>query len=240
MYIFAPYSSLNKKYGFKKFIIVVPSVAIREGTLKNLEITNEHFKSIYNNIPFDYYVYNSKHVEKLRSFATSNNIQILVINIDAFRKTLDKEEKGTARKGSVNVIHQEYDKLSGRAPIEFVQATNPIVIIDEPQSVDNTPKAQAAIATLNPLCTLRYSATHINPYNLLYKLDPVKAYDMRLVKRIEVSSVRSEADFNEAYIKLLSTDYRNSIKAKVTIHIDTQSGPKEKNFTVKQGDDLSN
>ncbi len=231
---------LNKKYDFKKFIIVVPSVAIREGTLKNLNITKDHFKSIYNNVPFDYYVYNSKKVSQLRQFATSNNIQILVINIDAFRKVLDKDEKGTAKKGSVNVIHQEYDKLSGRRPIEFIQATNPIVIIDEPQSVDNTPKAQAAIATLNPLCTLRYSATHINPYNLLYKLDPVKAYDMRLVKRIEVSSVRSDDDFNEAYIKLISTDYKSSIKAKVAIHIDTKSGPKEKNFTLKQGDDLSN
>ena len=230
---------LHKNYGFKKFIIVVPSVAIREGTLKNLDITKEHFLNLYNNVPFNHYVYDSKKISQLRQFATSNHVQILVINIDAFRKVLDQEEKGEAKKGTVNVIHQENDRLSGRRPIEFVQATSPIVIIDEPQSVDNTPKAKAAIEPLNPLCTLRYSATHTNPYNLLYKLDPVKAYDMRLVKRIEVSSVRSDANFNEAYIKLVSTDYKNGIKAKVAIHVDTKTGPKEKTFTIKQGDDLS-
>ncbi len=100
-------------------------------------------------------------------------------------KTL--EDKDDEKKS--NVIHRENDRFSGRKPIEFIQATHPIVIIDEPQSVDNTDKAKEAIETLNPLCTLRYSATHVNPYNLLYKLDPVKAYDMRLVKCIEVASV---------------------------------------------------
>ena len=92
--------------------------------------------------------------------------------------------------------------MSGRRPIEYVQATNPIVIIDEPQSVDNTEKAKKAIKTLNPLLCLRYSATHINPYNLLYRLDPIKAYDLRLVKQIEVSSIRSENNFNGVYIRI--------------------------------------
>lgn len=164
---------LNKKYGFKKYVIVVPSVAIREGVLKNLNITKEHFLHLYNNVPYDYFVYDSKKVNQVRQFATSNQIQIMVINIDAFRKTLD--DKDEEKKS--NIIHRESDKLSGRKPIEFIQATQPIVIIDEPQSVDNTPKAKEAIETLNPLCTMRYSATHRNPYNLLYKLDPIKAYD---------------------------------------------------------------
>ncbi len=127
---------LNKKYGFKKFIIVVPSVAIREGVLKNLEITNEHFKALYNNVESEYFVYDAKKVNRLRQFAVSNQIQILVINIDAFNKK------------DIAVIHKEADKLSGRRPIEFVCATNPIVIIDEPQSVDNTEKAQEAIRSL--------------------------------------------------------------------------------------------
>ena len=148
---------LSQKYGFQKFIIVVPSVAIREGVLKNLEITEEHFKNIYNITP-EYFVYDQK-VDRLRQFAASNTLQILIINIDAFRKNFT----GTDEEKKSNVIYKESDRLSGRQPIEFVQAARPIVIIDEPQSVDNTDKAQEAIKALNPLCTLRYSATHTNP-----------------------------------------------------------------------------
>ena len=225
---------LNKKYGFKKYVIVVPSIAIREGVLKNLAITRNHFLHLYNHVSYDYFVYDSKRVNQVRQFATSNYIQIMVINIDAFRKTL---ENNLNRKNS-NVIHRENDKLSGHKPIEFIQATNPIVIIDEPQSVDNTAKAKEAIETLNPFCTLRYSATHRNPYNLLYKLDPVRAYDMRLVKRIEVASVLSDDYFNEPFIRFNSVDNRNGIKARLIIHTDTPSGPKNKNITVKNGDDL--
>lgn len=225
---------LNRKYGFKKYVIVVPSVAIREGVLKNIEITKEHFLHLFNNASFDYFVYDSRRSSQVRQFATSNQIQIMVINIDAFRKTL--EDKDDEKKS--NIIHRESDKLSGRKPIEFIQATNPIVIIDEPQSVDTTPKAKEAIDTLNPLCTLRYSATHRDPYNLLYKLDPIKAYDMRLVKRIEVASVLSGGYFNEAFIAFKSVDNKNGIKAKLTIHIDSENGPRTKNVTVKQGSDL--
>ncbi len=226
---------LNKRYGFKKFIIVVPSVAIREGTLKNLQVTEEHFKALYDQVPFNYYVYDSGKISQLRQFATSNQIQILIINIDAFRKVaVDADDK----KG--NVIHRDNDRLSGRRPIEFIQATNPIVIVDEPQSVDNTPKSQEAMATLNPLCTLRYSATHRNPYNLLYKLDPIRAYDLKLVKRIEVASVLSEQNLNKPYICLVDTDNSNGIKARLTIHTETKGGAiKEKAFWFKQGDDLS-
>lgn len=120
---------LNQKYGFKKFIIVVPSVAIREGTLKNLDITRDHFLALYNNVEFEYFVYDSKKPGKTAQFARSNQLQVMVINIDAFNK-------------DVNKFNQELDKtLSGFSPKEFVQATNPFVIIDEPQSVDNTPKA---------------------------------------------------------------------------------------------------
>ena len=225
---------LYKKYGFKKYVIVVPSVAIREGVLKNLDITKEHFLHLYNNVSYDYFVYDSKKINQVRQFAASNHIQIMVINIDAFRKTL--EDKNEEKKS--NIIHRESDRLSGRKPIEFIQATHPIVIIDEPQSVDNTPKAKEAIETLNPLCTMRYSATHRNPYNLLYKLDPIKAYNMRLVKRIEVASVLSEGYFNEPFIRFRAVDNQNGIRAKLSIHVDSSSGPKLKNVTVRSGDDL--
>ncbi|EGE55961.1 type III restriction protein res subunit [Rhizobium etli CNPAF512] len=232
---------LNKTYGFKKFIIVVPSVAIREGVLKSIDVTKEHFHTLYDNTPFDHFVYDSKRLGKVRQFATSNQIQIMVINIQSFQKDVadkDLSEMTEDELKKLNVINRENDRMSGRRPIEFIQAANPIVIIDEPQSVDTTEKSRRAIGNLQPMATLRYSATHRNPYNLLYKLDPIKAYDLRLVKRIEVASVRSEDSFNDAYVKLLKTDNKNGIKAQVEIHKEGGSGPKPTKLWVKQGDDL--
>ena len=225
---------LSQRYGFQKFIIVVPSVAIREGVLKNIEITAEHFRAIYNNLPFEHFVYDAKKVNRLRQFATSNNLQILIINIDAFRKNFT----GTEAEQKSNVIYKESDKLSGRQPIEFVQAARPIVIIDEPQSVDSTDKAQEAIKALNPLCTLRYSATHRNPYNLLYRLDPVRAFELKLVKQIIVASPTVEGSANDAFVRVEQIDYKKGIKAKLRIHVQTADGPKEKLVTAKNGADL--
>jgi type III restriction enzyme len=225
---------LSRRYGFQKFIIVVPSVAIREGVLKNIEITAEHFRALYNNLPFEHFVYDAKTVNRLRQFAVSNTLQILVINIDAFRKNFT----GTEEEQKSNVIYRESDKLSGRQPIEFVQAARPIVIIDEPQSVDSTEKAQEAIRALNPLCTLRYSATHRNPYNLVYRLDPVRAFELRLVKQIVVASAAADGGANDAFVRVEQIDYKKGIKAKLRIHTQTTQGPKEKSFTVKNGADL--
>ncbi|MGH8625622.1 MAG: DEAD/DEAH box helicase family protein [Gammaproteobacteria bacterium] len=225
---------LSRRYGFQKFIIVVPSVAIREGVLKNIEITAEHFRALYNNLPFEHFVYDAKKVNRLRQFATSNTLQILIINIDAFRKNFT----GTEEEQKSNVIYKESDKLSGRQPIEFVQAARPIVIIDEPQSVDSTDKAQEAIKALNPLCTLRYSATHRNPYNLVYRLDPVRAFELKLVKQIVVASTSAEGAANDAFVRVEGIEYKKGIKAKLRIHVQGPEGPKEKSVTVKQGADL--
>ena len=232
---------LNKAYGFKKFIIVVPSVAIREGVLKSIEMTKEHFCTLYDNVPFDYFVYDSKKLSQVRQFAASNQIQIMIINIQSFQKDIaDKAlvDMTEDELKKLNVINRENDRMSGHRPIEFIQATQPMVIIDEPQSVDNTPKSKRAIANLHPSATLRYSATHRDPYNLLYKLDPIKAYDMRLVKRIEVASVRSEDSFNDAYVKLLKTDNTKGIRAQVEIHKESSQGPRSSKIWIKQGDDL--
>ena len=202
---------LNQKYGFKKFIIVVPSVAIREGVLKSIDMTKVHFASLYDNVPFDHFVYDSKKLVKVRQFATSNQIQIMVINIQAFQKDasddVDYSKLDDEQQKKLNIIHQERDAMSGRRPIEFIQSARPIVIIDEPQSVDNTSKSRRAIQQLQPVACFRYSATHINPYNLLYKLDPIKAYDLRLVKRIEVSSVKAGDSFNDVFVRLDKVDY---------------------------------
>ena len=216
---------LNKLYSFKKFVIVVPSVAIREGVLKNLEITHEHFQNLYDNVPVNFQMYDSTRVSNLRGFTTTNNIEILVINIDSFAK-------------DENIINKPNDKLNGQKPIEFIQATNPIVIIDEPQNME-TDKRQKAIEDLKPLVTLRYSATHKNKYNLTYSLNPVKAYDLGLVKQIEVDAILEENAFNDAYISVDAiTATRTKVTAKITINCNENGGVRKKSITVKVGDDL--
>lgn len=216
---------LNKLYGFKKFVIVVPSVAIREGVLKNLEITHEHFQTLYDNIPVNFQVYDSTKVSTLRGFATTNNIEVLVINIDSFAK-------------DENIINKPNDKLNGQKPVEFIQATHPIVIVDEPQNME-TEKRIAAIENLKALCTLRYSATHRNQYNLTYSLNPVKAYDLGLVKQIEVDSIIEENAYNDAFVSVESiTATKTKVTAKVSINSNESGGVKKKTLTVKVGDDL--
>jgi type III restriction enzyme len=216
---------LNKKYGFKKFVIVVPSIAIREGVLKNLEITFDHFQNLYDKTPVNFVVYDSRRISSLRNFSDNNNIQILVINIDSFAK-------------DENIINKPNDRLTGKRPVEFIQVTKPIVIVDEPQNME-TEIRKKAVANLNPLCTLRYSATHTNRYNMVYSLDPVKAYDLGLVKQIEVDSVVTENDFNEAFIALEKvTATKTKTAAKIKIDVNTNDGVKRKTMTAKVGDDL--
>ncbi len=225
---------LQKKYGFNKFIIVVPSIAIKEGVNKTLQITKEHFKMLYENVKYDYFTYDSSKLEQVRSFATNDYIQIMIINIDAFRKSfvnIQKEDKS-------NIIHRYNDKL-GYKPIELIQSTNPIVIIDEPQSVDNTDNSKKAIASLEPLCKLRYSATHKEKYNFMYKLDAVEAYERKLVKQIEVASIEVEAYHNKAYIKLLKVDNSKLVhRAYVEIDINKNGQTKREKRWVYQNDDL--
>lgn len=221
---------LNKIYGFTKFIIVVPSVPIREGVLKSIEIMRDHFKELYDHVPFDHFVYDPSMLGQVRQFGSNNKIQIMVINIQAF----EKEQ---------NIINREQDKLSGNKPIDFIRAANPIVIIDEPQSVEgdtrkDQTKRSEALHNLNPLCTLRYSATHKNPYNLLYSLGPIEAYDFKLVKRIEVASMVEEQTFNNTFVALKEVDNKNGIKAKLQINVQDKTGPRKKLVTVKQGADL--
>jgi type III restriction enzyme len=225
---------LNKQFGFTKFIIVVPSIAIKEGVNKSLQITKEHFKELYDNITYDFFTYDSQKLELVRSFATNDYIQIMVINIDAFRRSFTDPAKET----KANIIHRYHDKL-GYPPIELIRSTSPFVIIDEPQSVDNTPKSKEAIASLNPLCTLRYSATHREKYNLMYKLDSVDAYERKLVKQIEVASLEVENYHNKPYIKLLSVNNKTSpITAKVELDVNKNGNIQRISKQIRQNDDL--
>lgn len=229
---------LNKAYGFSKFIIVVPSIAIKEGVYKSLQITEEHFKKIYDNTIYDYFIYDSNKLEQVRSFAVNDHISIMVINIDAFRKSFDNEKS----ESKANIINRTNDKLNGMRPIELIQETNPFVIIDEPQSVEgkNATASQKAIESLNALCTLRYSATHVDKHNLVYKLDAVDSFDLELVKQIEVAGFESVDYHNKAYMKLISVDNKKSpITAKIELDCNEKGSVKRKTVTVKQGDDFS-
>lgn len=214
---------LNKVYGFKKFVIVVPSVAIREGTVKNLEITHEHFQSLYECPPINYVMYDSKNLTSLKNFATSNAIQVLVINIDSFTKDSN----------IINTVRE-----TGVKPIEYIQATNAIAIIDEPQNMETDVRKQA-IHNLNPLCTLRYSATHRNFYNLLYSLNPVQAYDLGLVKQIEVDGITSDSNYNAAFIQVKKIEAgKKNLKVKLAIYVNEKGGVTQKDLAIALGDDL--
>ncbi|ASK79125.1 type III restriction endonuclease subunit R [Paraphotobacterium marinum] len=228
---------LNKHYGFTKFIVVVPSIAIKEGVYKTLQITEEHFKNEYKNVQYDYFVYDSSKREEVRNFATNDYIQIMVINIDAFSKSFSDPKK----ENKANLIHRSDDRLNGMKPIEFIQQTNPIILIDEPQSVSSTQNRRKAIESLNPLCTFSYSATLPKNHNLLYKLDSIDAYEQKLVKQIEVASINVKDNYNQAYIKLLSVNNKKSpITARIEIDAQTKTGKLQPNTTlnVKSGSDL--
>ena len=218
---------LNKAYGFTKFIIVVPSIAIKEGVKKTIDITREHFRALYNNVNYDAFVYSGDHIEKIRDFATASDIQIMVITIDAFQKT-------------TNLINRYNDKKFGETlPIDLVKETNPIVIIDEPQSVISSDDRMAAVQSLNPLCAIRFSATPIKVENKLYRLNAVDSFEKKLVKGIEVESFSGKDNYNDAYLLLKSVNNKKSpITAKIEIDKRERSGVKRKIITVKQGDDL--
>ncbi len=225
---------LNQRHGLTKFIIVVPSIAIKEGVYKSLQITEPHFREQYKNVQYDYFVYDSSKREQVRNFATNDYIQIMVMNIDAFSKSFTDPTKET----TANLIHRTDDRLNGMKPIEFIQATRPVVIIDEPQSVVSTANRKEAISSLAPLCTFRYSATLEEAPHLLYKLDAIDAYEGKLVKQIEVASLEVKDGHNHAYIKLVSVDNKKSpISAKIEIDAQTRTGKLQprKVITIKDG-----
>ncbi|MCY1168474.1 Type III restriction enzyme, res subunit [compost metagenome] len=220
---------LNKRYGFTKFVIVVPSVAIKEGVYKSLQITEDHFKGLYAGVPFDYFLYDSNKLGQVRNFATSANIQIMVVTVGAINKK------------DVNNLYKDSEKTGGEKPIDLIKATCPIVIVDEPQSVDGglTGAGKTALDAMNPLCTLRYSATHANKHHMVFRLDAVDAYERKLVKQIEVASATVEDAYNKPFVRLISvSSKKGSISAKIELDVATANGVKRQEVAVRDGDDL--
>ena len=220
---------LNKRYGFTKFVIVVPSIAIKEGVYKSLQITEEHFRVLYSGTPVDYFLYDSTKLGQVRNFATSPQIQIMVVTVGAINKK------------DVNNLYKDSEKTGGEKPIDLIKATRPILIVDEPQSVDGglAGRGKEALGAMNPLCTLRYSATHADKHHMVYRLDAVDAYERKLVKQIEVASATVEDAHNKPYVRLVSTsNQRGTIIARVELDVEESGGVRRRQRTVQDGDDL--
>lgn len=212
---------LYLNYGISKFVIVVPTIAIREGVISTLDLTREHFKEMYSGIQYDSYVYDSKNVNRLRQFATSSHLQILIINIAAFNK-------------DDNIIHKKLDALGGKAPIDFIKAVKPVIIMDEPQKMSSE-LASESIKELNPLLRLRYSATHKELHHLVYRLSPLDAYELRLVKRIDVLSMKADLNLNVPYVELRKI---TATSGSVTATVGLSKNGSIKQFTVSRNSDL--
>ncbi|MCY4338285.1 MAG: DEAD/DEAH box helicase family protein [Gammaproteobacteria bacterium] len=220
---------LNKRFGFTKFVIVVPSLAIKEGVYKSLQMTNDHFRALYSGTPFEYFLYDSAKLGQVRNFTTSPQIQIMVVTVGAINK---KE---------VNNLYKDNEKTGGEKPIDLIRATRPIVVVDEPQSVDGGlgGRGREALGAMNPLCTLRYSATHVDKHHMVYRLDAVDAYERKLVKQIEVASATVEGAHNRPYVRLVSaSNQRGIISAKVELDIEVAGRVRRVVRKVQDGDDL--
>ena len=220
---------LNKRYGFTKFVIVVPSVAIKEGVYKSLQITEEHFKGIYAGVPVDFFLYDSSKLGQVRNFATNSTIQVMVVTVGAINRR------------EVNNLYKDSEKTGGEKPIDLIKATRPIVIVDEPQSVDGglTGAGKTALDAMNPLCTLRYSATHADKHHMVFRLDALDAYERKLVKQIEVAAATIEDAHNKPFVRLVSvSNKRGGISAKVELDVKTATGVRRQEVTVSDGDDL--
>ena len=220
---------LNRRYGFAKFVIVVPSIAIKEGVYRSLQITDDHFKGLYPGVLFEYFLYDSGKPDQVRNFATNAHIQIMVVTVGAINKK------------DVNNLYKDSEKIGGEKPIELIKATRPIVIVDEPQSVDGglSGAGKQALDAMNPLCTLRYSATHADKHHMIYRLDAVDAYDRQLVKQIEVAAATVENAYNKPYVRLVGvSNRRGDISARVEVDEYTQTGIKRHAVSVWDRDDL--
>ncbi len=216
---------LRRRYGFGKFIIVVPSIAIFEGVLKNFDITRDHFRALYGNEVVNVSAYDGSQLSRLRSFAASAFAEVMVMTLDSFNK-------------ASNVIYKPSEKLPGqRLPYQYIQETRPILILDEPQNMGSD-LARRALWTLNPLFALRYSATHRETPNLVYRLTPFDAYRRNLVKKIQISGVTQREDVNRPFLGLESISRSAPYAAKVRTYVLEKGRTREATVSLRQGDDL--
>jgi len=241
---------LNQRYGFTKFVVVVPSVAIKEGVNKTLQITREHFEGLYPSAKgYEFFQYDSDRLGEVRNFAISPNIQIMVITVGAINKfgdeaaaAAEESDETKRREKSKNKMYRASEKTGGERPIDLIRNTRPILIVDEPQGVYGgiDGKGRKALAYMNPLCSLRYSATNVDEHNMVYRLDAVDAYEQKLVKQIEVAAATVQGGSNKPYVKLLAvTSKKGVISASIEVDRQNASGVvRREPVTVHDGFDL--
>ncbi len=214
---------LHTRYGWSKFIIIVPSIAIREGVMKNIKLTHQHLQSLYGAPKAEARLYKSKQLNIVKQFAASHALQLLVMNIQAFEK-------------ADNIINTQREL--GFKPVEYLRLTRPILILDEPQKMA-TEKRAHALKALQPSFALRYSATHKKLENLVYRLDPVQAYNQGLVKKIEVLDVLDKDNQNMPFVHLKAIQpKKNTIQVSVELQVATAKGIAKKRRTLKRKADL--
>ena len=221
---------LNKAYGWSKFIIVVPSVAIREGVYKSFEITQEHFAEEYGK-KIRFFIYNSARLTEIDHFASDSNINVMIINSQAFN----------AKGADARRIYMKLDEFRSRRPIDIIAKTNPILIIDEPQSVEGK-QTKDRLKEFHPLVTLRYSATHKadSIYNMIFRLDALEAYNKKLVKKIAVKGISTSGTTGTDGFVLLESINVSPENPTATIRFDVKAktGIRQVSNTVDEGFNL--
>ena len=233
---------LNKRYGWSKFIVVVPSVAIREGVKKSFEITQDHFMELYHK-KARFFIYSSSNLNQLDSFSSDSGINVMIINVQNFAVSMNEEKNVEGRKGdaAARIIYSKRDEFGSRRPIDVIAANRPIIIMDEPQKMGGE-VTQRTLKQFNPLFMLNYSATHAKQHNLVYVLDALDAYNKRLVKRIEVKGfeVRNfRGTDSYMYLESIVLSPKKPPMARVEIEVSLKTGGiKRETHPFAVGDNL--
>lgn len=226
---------LNKRYGWSKFIVVVPSIAIREGVKKSFEITTDHFMEHYGK-KARFFVYNSSNLNQLDNFSSSAGINVMIINTQAFASSLKEDGRSKESK----IIYSKRDEFRTRRPIDVIKANRPIIILDEPQKMGG-PVTQKALKNFNPLFSLNYSATHAKHHNLIYVLDALDAFNKRLVKKIEVKGFEVKnfrGTDSYLYLEQIILSPKKPPKAKIELEIGYSKSINRETRILGAGDDL--
>ena len=230
---------LNKRYGWSKFIVVVPSIAIREGVKKSFEITADHFMEHYGK-KARFFVYNSANLNQLDNFSQSSGINVMIINTQAFARSFKEVEEGKKKTKEQLIIYDKRDEFGSRRPIDVIAANRPIIILDEPQKMGGN-VTQKALKNFNPLFCLNYSATHTVKHNTVYVLDALDAYNKRLVKKIEVKGFEVKnfrGTDSYLYLEQIVLSSKKPPMARIELEIGYQKSINRETRNCNVGDDL--
>ncbi len=233
---------LHKLYGWSKFIVVVPSIAIREGVKKSFEITQEHFMELYG-LKARFFVYNSSNLHQLDEFSQNSGVNVMIINTQAFNTTMNEEKNIEGRSGNeaARIIYTKRDEFASRRPIDVIKANRPIIILDEPQKMGGVATQNALKKNFNPLFSLNYSATHKTSHNLVYVLDALDAFKKKLVKKIEVKGfeLKNLSGTNKyIYLAAIVIDRKKPPRARLEVEVKRGSGIKRETQLLGVGDSL--